>query len=323
MSKNHTLRPPASYFPIKGQGYTINPGLFPLHTDFGNAGLDRCTFQIDDQFDYFMAEKRQCRIEQLDKYFLTHSLLADTASTINAFIISTLVRDYANLFRLQHNQADKTLHCKLTGKNIIISPNHSHLSEQITLFDQLAMQCQEDLAIVQLDEQHNNTLSALHLCFPNYWSAQEKIGRNFIAVHQPVPGMDRINQRAFELIQAIIEKGPYVRFAWGLTTDKRLNHHPLAPAGIDPLVWHGRDFNTQRPKLYMRVERQTMHGFPEQMAVLFTIRTYFHDVGEIKKDQQKKQRLLEALSTMPTASLAYKGLTQSRVEILKWLKNGV
>jgi len=321
MIEDLRLLPPASYFPISDGRYEIRPGLFPLNTDFGNDRLDTCTFQIDNKFEKYLAEKQNCRAEQLEKYFLTRNLLTDTARSINAFIIDTLLSDYPDYFTFQHDNDGRTLHCLLTRNNVILRNHKAQLSEEITLLDQLAMQIQEDLAIVQLDQHNNNTLSALHLCFPNYWSAQEKIGQNFIAVHKPVPGMERINQRATELIQAIINKGPFVRFAWGLTTDTRLNHHPSPPPAADANVWQGRDFDAHDPELYMRIERQTMHGFPKQWAVLFTIRTYFQDVVEIKQNQEKRQHLIGAISSMPESSLVYKGLIQSRPEILNWLKN--
>jgi len=321
MLKDLTLLQPARYFPIDKGKYAIKPGLFSLNSAFGNGRLDGCTFQVDTQIEEYLAEKQKCRIEQLDKYFLTRNLAPDTASVINSFIVDTLLSDHPDLFALQHDNDSRFLHCRITGDDIHTSDNKTHLNKQITLLDHLAMQIQEDMAIVQLDQHNNNTLSALHLCFPNYWSGQEKIGRDFIAVHKPVPGIERINQRATELLHAMINKGPFVRFAWGLTTDKRLNHHPSPPPGVDALDWQGRAFNAHNPELYMRIERQTIHGFPKQKAVLFTIRTYFQDVVVIKQNQEKRQHLIGAISSMPESSLAYKGLVQSRPEILNWLND--
>jgi hypothetical protein len=66
-----------------------------------------------------------------------------------------------------------------------------------------------------------------------------------------------------------------VRFAWGLSTDTPLNHHPEPPMNILPLQWQGRNFDPNNPRLYLRIERQVIWGLPKYEAVLFVIRTYF------------------------------------------------
>ncbi|MEH2315065.1 MAG: heme-dependent oxidative N-demethylase subunit alpha family protein [Nostoc sp.] len=40
-----------------------------------------------------------------------------------------------------------------------------------------------------------NWLSAVHLCYPNHWSAEEKIGKDFATIHALVAGMEKINRR--------------------------------------------------------------------------------------------------------------------------------
>ena len=69
MIEDITLLQPASYFPVSNGRYEIKPGLFPLHTDFGNGRLDACTFQIDNKIENYLAEKHKGRSEQLEKYF--------------------------------------------------------------------------------------------------------------------------------------------------------------------------------------------------------------------------------------------------------------
>ncbi len=85
--------------------------------------------------------------------------------------------------------------------------------------------------------------------------------------------MEKITQRAVQLLNSLVNKGPFVRFAWGLATDRYLNHHPIAPEGKNTRFWEGRRFDPDNPELYLRVERQVTHGFPEIDAFMFTIRT--------------------------------------------------
>lgn len=136
-------------------------------------------------------------------------------------------------------------------------------------------------------------------------------------MHAPVAGMGLLNQRSGDLVRAMIERGPYVRFAWGLGTDTRLNHHPEPPPGISPASWQGRHFDPAHPSLYVRVERQVLWGFPRQEAALFTIRTYFRDCARLALQERAQLRL--AIASMTPETLVYKGLATHRDPILEWL----
>jgi hypothetical protein len=177
---------------------------------------------------------------------------------------------------------------------------------------------QEDLALVCRRPDGTDWLAAVHLCSPNHWAAGEKVGRTFAQVHAPVAGMAPFNQRSADLVKAMIERGPYVRFAWGLGTDARLNHHPEPPPGIPPEDWQGRRFDPGHPRLFVRLERQVLWGFPQQEAALFTIRSYFRDCAQLTPEERGQLRL--ALLSMTPETLAYKGLTANRDPVLAWLK---
>ena len=210
---------------------------------------------------------------------------------------------------------------KLTGTTIRVDDNEADISVLVEMLRNLGMYVQEDFAVLQLSNDNSQYLSLLHLCFPNYWSAQEKIGRDFVSIHGPVPGMNRINRQTQNILSAVLNKGPYVRFAWGLTTDRRLNHHPIPPYSYSDATWQGRSFDIKSPQLFVRTERQTIVGFPDQKSILFTIRTYFEDVHIIKKNMEMKKKLICAIESMGDDSVIYKGLTQSRTDIINWLQD--
>lgn len=118
----------------------------------------------------------------------------------------------------------------------------------------------------------------------------------------------------------LLYNGPYVRFAWGLATDTRLNHHPQPPVGvISASEWQGRVFNPDQPQLYLRTERQLILGLPEVGALLFTIRTYFENIGNLEDERKDQLRL--AIESMDEATLLYKGIGRSRDDILGWLRS--
>ena len=55
-----------------------------------------------------------------------------------------------------------------------------------------------------LTPEKRDYLTAIHLCSPSHWAAEDKIGKDFTAIHQPVPGIERINRTAPSLVDAIL-----------------------------------------------------------------------------------------------------------------------
>lgn len=315
-----------TYFPLwKGQ-YEVSPGLNPLGKDFGQGVSDNQIFQFDNNFSTYRNEKIAARNERLDKYYITHNLTSDVKNTVVRFIAQKLCLESPHLFNCHEDDHLLKLECKLTGETLKLNSSFQLQSVQpdayqyVDNLDAIAMQIQEDLAIIQCASGSQDFITALHLCFPNYWAAEEKIGKGFITTHASVPGMDKINQRASQLVDAMINKGPFVRFAWGLTTDNHLNHHPAVSIAHSQQPGSGRQFDPKHPQLYLRVERQVIYGFPDLDVALFTIRTYFYDVGEIKKTPIKRDALISALNSMSPEAQIYKGLTTSLPAIMHWLK---
>lgn len=316
------------YFPLTTGRYEVKAGLYKFPYDFGNGESDRQIFQIDQTFEDYRQAKQTARAEHLDKYYCCDGFDASAAAVINRFIVRQLVTEHPTYFRLRQQGGKSNLACGLTREKLTFDrdcrfqPTSSQISSQPVYqdgFDALANQIQEDMAVIRLKDTGEDQIIAIHLCLPNHWAAQAKIGHCFAAAHRPVPGMDKINQSAGQLLHAIMQKGPYVRFAWGLATDRRLNHHPQAAPEQEH--WHGRAFDPLHPMLYLRVERQTLHGFPTARLALFTIRTYFYDVHALASHPARKSQLINAINSMSDASLDYKGLAPDKKAIIKWLKN--
>jgi hypothetical protein len=322
------LPAPPCYLPFQNGRYQVTPNLFNLGTDFGNGTADGQCFQIDREFDRYCANKTRAREENLAKYLCGGDFVPAFARHLNAFIVNTLCREHPSFFHITGDGQRTTLECRLTGDTLVFNSafefdatasRSSCVPGYETGFDALAMQVQEDLAVLQVTSGSDKVL-ALHLCAPNHWAPADKIGRSFVDVHQPVAGMDAVNRKAGPLLDALLHRGPYVRFAWGLATDRRLNHHPEPPAGQAETDWGGRNFDPADPKLFVRVERQTLHGFADFNTVLFTIRTYFYDLDPLIENHMYKENLVSAIESMSPEQLRYKGLFTQRDAILAWLK---
>jgi len=324
-----TLTSAANYFPLVNGRYEIKPGLYRFGTDFGNSEADQKVFQVDESFECYQTIKQQVRKEQLSKYFQMREYSDEVATIIARFIIDRLAQEYPQYFELRTESNVLNFHNHLTQEILVLNSAYqlqsvSNQSESFTpayisTLDALANQIQEDVTVVSR-QNNRHWISAIHLCFPNHWSAEAKIGRNFACVHESVAGMTAMNQRGDAIVHTMITHKPAVRFAWGLSTDTRLNHHPTPPDGIPRSHWHGRNFEPTQPRLYLRIERQVVWGFPEVDAALFTIRTSFRDCDAIKQNAEHRSQLISAIRSMSSESLAYKGLTHSRAIILEWLE---
>ncbi len=319
----------ACYFPLMSGRYEVKPGMMAFGSCFGNAQADQQVFQIDDNFAHYRQAKLLARGERLDKYYQTCNYSKTVAGAIARLIINRLIQEHPQHFHYQKS-IDNTLkfHSQLTKETLYLDAElqlqqvegSSVVPAYASTLDALAAQVQEDLTIICRSDDGSNWLGAVHLCYPNHWSAEEKIGKDFATIHAPVAGMEKINRRAGAIANTMITQKPMVRFAWGLSTDTRLNHHPEPPLGVSVSQWQGRSFDSQHPQLYLRIERQVIWGLPECEAALFSIRTYFRDCGVVKKDPVLRSKLYAAIQSMTPEALVYKGLVESKFSILEWLE---
>jgi dimethylamine monooxygenase subunit A len=290
------------YLPFLDGSYSTAPGL----TAMGKAAVEeQFVFQIDEHYRDLIENKRRCRLENMDKYYLEEKFFPETTVAVNRFLVDRLTVEYPALFE---PQGLCILHNKKTGELLRWEEDWVNVrgSHYTSLFDALCSQVPEDIAVCQL-EGTSDWLAAIHLCAPNHWAPADKIGKPFSEVHGPVPGMEKLNQHYFKMLVTAVQKGPFIRWAWGVATDTRLNHHPQPPPEIDPGYWQGRRVGDGDEPIYVRVERQTIAGLPACNAFVFTIRTYFYAIDELSREE--KNALLSAVESMTPHSLSYKGLT--------------
>jgi dimethylamine monooxygenase subunit A len=293
------------YLPFLTGTYSTAPGLVPVTKQ--EQETDKLIFQTDGFYSGYLDNKALCRQENMSKYYLEHNAPFETIRVVNDYIVQQLQKEHPAYFDYEDNGDHCILINLQSGELVRWNKATMQLSNNryLSLFDALCCQVQEDLAVCQLQDT-SDWLAAVHLCAPNHWAPQDKIGKPFDAVHAPVPGMEKTIPHYFKMLQSVISKGPFTRYAWGISADNRLNHHPVAPAGINQQAWLGRKIN-DASRLFIRTERQNLVGFPQVNAFLFTIRTYFYEVS-LLQDGEKKA-LWSAVRSMSPEALAYKGLT--------------
>ena len=298
-----TLPAPPFYFPLRHGRYDVAPGLNRFEKDLGGGEVDRCVFQIDRTFPHFHQVKQAGLAAAPQRYFVTHRLRDEILADAVRFMAHRLISEHPSLVIAD---ADR-LYCELTGQSIDLS------QPPLDCFKGLARQVQEDLAVISV-ESDRHWLSLAHICFPNGWAPAEKVGKAFAGLHEPVAGMEEMNRRSEHFADIMVNANEgLVRFAWGVTFDDRLDHHPA----------HARTpFDPSSPRAFLRVERQTIWGFPARGAALFTIRTYLYDCDCLRRDATTRLPLISALRSMSPASRAYKGLAEHFDGLIDWLSAG-
>jgi Haem-dependent oxidative N-demethylase, alpha subunit-like len=293
------------YLPFLDGKYVVTPGLNAM----AKADVrDQFVFQLDDQYADFMGNKMSCRNEDVHKYYAEEHFSERTKVAVNQFFVNHLVKEYPGVFAFTFEEGHFSLFNRRKDERLTWQEDWIRCAQTpwLSLFEALCHQVQEDIAVCQIDGDRD-WLAAIHLSAPNHWDPANKIGKPFGAVHGPVPGMEKLNQSYFKMLLTAVQKGPFFRFAWGIATDTRLNHHPLAPADVDPAVWQGRQVAVVGSEdIWLRVERQTISGLPECSAFFFTIRTYFYPINSLSPEEKKA--LMMAVEGMSAESLAYKGL---------------
>jgi hypothetical protein len=299
------LAAPPRYCPWQRNADSLDTGLYRFGHDFGNGAMDGHLFQFDQLFAEYRQNLVANRAEPLGRYICEQDLSAELQQCINRFVIERLHREHPPYFRHSEQNRIISLSCLLTGETLrfsrhgeLVDHNSAITPPYLNGLDALASQCQEDFAILQREHNGDYRVKALHLNCPNHWGADTRIGMNFEQLHAPVPGFAQRHTQTKKLLDGLLQRGPYTRFVWGMTDNRQLNQHPAHVARQDS---SGND-------LQLRIERQVLWGFPEQAALLFTIRTLFLAAAELDRGEQDS--LCTAIVDMPTALLEYKASKQ-------------
>lgn len=268
------------YFPFMHGVYDVKAGIAALGRDHGNGPVDAQVFQIDEQFDVYRRVKRRAKNSQC---LFRDNFDLNTRMAIECWVTQRLSQEYP-------------------GRLNALRPFELGL-------DGLSMFIQEDIAVLQLDKQGGNRLSFLHVCMPSGWAPEEKIGKPFDQVHAPVPHIEPISAKQDSIARLMVNatRGA-VRFAWTVTDDAALNHHPKRDRSVahpTPLP----DHPAGEPLL--RVERQVIWGFPDERAALFLIRTYLYPFAGL--DTPVRSALAKAVAGMSEASCVYKNMDRDLI----------
>jgi hypothetical protein len=271
-------------------------------------GEDRA---FDESGDYasVIAEKARIFSQNASRHFRVHDFPGPLASRVMSVMAGRLADEWPGMFRLDGETlvgpgGEVQLRPMGGGRDAAAGGEAGATGA----FDQLCRQVMEDVVVIRRvgDRDFN---SAIHLAFPNGWSPEEKIGKSFFETHVPVTGMETLNTRAAQWVSLMIgAPAGLVRYVWGLRWDDALDHHPDSPAA---------PWNPERPRAFLRYERQTILGLPEEDAAIFLIRTHLHDIETLTPAD--RQTIARAIESMPPQVAKYKGIPDNRTPLVEWI----
>jgi Haem-dependent oxidative N-demethylase, alpha subunit-like len=276
-----------SYFPLDGSDFRFTMGLRPLK--------HRSWLHEDKFYKKDLEEKKRL----LGKYF--DSVVAFQPETLDA-----------------QNEILDLVKSELSRKFPEFESSTPEDANELPIVT-AARLIQEDLVLMQTRE-NRHTLTAACVCFPTGWNLQEKIGKDMMTIHHPVPGLNSHIGAPIDRFFENFKPGKKVeRFNWGLYDCADLFQPGWFRDGleIDPQL---RVENVGQ-KVFFRVERQTLQRLSNGKDTLFTIRIFTNSLKEVVADKNRARSLLYALQTMPDAVKKYKSIDRYEKQIMNYLLN--
>ncbi len=189
------------------------------------------------------------------------------------------------------------------------------LAPQWRLPGLMSLAFEEDFAVIDAASGH---VPFMAVALPSFWAPEEKVGRHFTAIHAPVADNKMLLHAASALMNIVSRDERWERFVWTITPHPHLHAHPQRVA-IER--WSGIDLDTLADSAYWRTEHQAFLPLPTLRQAVFTIHVQLQRLGSGLHNHQRAQAVHNALATMSPAVLAYRGLTEVREPLLRWLSS--
>ena len=179
---------------------------------------------------------------------------------------------------------------------------------------QAALAVPEDLCLMQRDASGSWRLTAGCVCFPSHWRLADKVGDDLSGIHDPVPGYaERLAAATRQAFDRIADSDDvWERFNWILTADSELFHpdalppQPVTAAQVPHLLW-------------LRTERQTLRALPDNLGVVFGIRTFLTPLSDLT--EQERAALATSLTGVSSELARYRSALGYREAVQEWVRS--
>lgn len=143
------------------------------------------------------------------------------------------------------------------------------------------------------------TLTAVSLCAPSFFSAEDVLGRSLDAIHDPVPTFnDRFLPRVARMFDHLAPDMVLTRRNWSLVPTDVLFIPSADGLRAELPLMAAEDIAA---RLQVRRERQTIRKLPQTGAVIFTIRIWLEPVVELLADPPRRAAFARAWERLDTA----------------------
>lgn len=275
-----------TYMPVDGKPDRVHVGARALNLDDW--------FEINQDYEDFVAYKQELLSTKHDEVFVSLPLGDHGSREVLALMREHLPRIFPQRW-----------------------PTGVTVDESRHPLEAASLLVQEDLALMT-QVGTDWILSAASLCFPSRWDVRDKIGKNLLGIHAPVPHYEeKIGTATQNLFDKLTVERPIWRVNWTVMDSGEL-HQPTAPQGPDAMQLSSENIEQA---LHFRRERQTLRKLPESDDILFTIHTYTDPFAKVVEQFPEFRRNIGSTIAGASAQTAdYKGWAKILNDLQAWSK---
>ena len=197
------------------------------------------------------------------------------------------------------------------GESLATGPDVDGVPTQLS---DLAVSIVEDVLLLAHNEDHGYLAGGV-LLFPDQWDLTQKLGLSIADVHGPVAGYGELLEARVDQFFDRLTVGQLVRRRNWFIHD--CAEHFL-PGHITPKALTEPD---DVDSLWLRSERQTLRRLDRSGAIVFTIKTQFAPMGELRARPQVASDMVEFLTLASPRSLANKDVEGRADAVVGYLRS--
>lgn len=176
----------------------------------------------------------------------------------------------------------------------------------------LAVTVPEDVLLMVRNDDHW-ALAGGVLLFPDQWKLMDKIGRSLAAIHAPTEGYDELLEAKVDQFFDRLKPGRMVsRRNWFVHDeptyflDGKINNRGLIDAAGAADLW-------------IRSERQTLRRLNDSDAIVFTVKTQFAPLSQLRARAETAAQMVEFIQNASQRSLENKAVAGRVGAVLDYL----
>ncbi|KAF5017530.1 hypothetical protein F66182_10531 [Fusarium sp. NRRL 66182] len=284
-----------------------------------NMGLRTCPveewIELDNQYPKYHADKATRIAERGDKCVKTHPDAFPAAIELLQELADYLPARYPSLFE----RTPVGIRNKWSGEDF-------NIVERPLVKDPMAICArliQDDLAIMVERPDGQYFLLAGAILLAGFWRLSDKFGMSLSEIHTSgdVPHFrEKLEAGMCKFFKRLRPESVYNRNNYFLQVDDSLAWSwSIGSEDAPSATWSTADKDKAIENHMFRSERQSLRRLPKTGAVVFTIRTYFHPVTDIAKEDYVPGRLASAVRSWDDEVANYKGRQKYGHVLLEYL----